>query len=85
LLVQDIALSRSNDLSGERVHDLERSTANHVLQRTADLRTNRDSIINKNRDRLHFSESVLTSDQRVLVLKRAAALQGEIPCRCITG
>ena len=27
-----------------------------------------------------FSESVLTSDQRVLVLKCAAALQGEIPC-----
>jgi len=41
----DIALSRSNGLSGERVHDLERSTANHVLQRTADLRTNRDFII----------------------------------------
>ena len=56
-----------------------------ILKRSADLRTNRDSIINKNRDRLHFSESVLTSDQRVLVLKRAAALQGEIPCRCITG
>ena len=41
----DIALSRSNGLSGERVHDLERSIATHVLQRTADLRTNRDSII----------------------------------------
>jgi hypothetical protein len=27
-----------------------------------------------------FSESVLTSDQRVLVLKRTGALQGEIPC-----
>ena len=31
----DIALSRSNGLSGERVHDLERSTANHVLERSA--------------------------------------------------
>jgi len=44
----DIVLSRSNGLSGERVHDLERSTANDVLQRTA-------------------------------------ALQGEIPCKSITG
>ena len=31
----DIALSRSNGLSGERVHDLERATANHVLKRSA--------------------------------------------------
>ena len=28
---------------------------------------------------------VLSSDQRVLVLKRTAKLQGEIPCRSITG
>ncbi|PNQ05586.1 hypothetical protein KU43_03885 [Mesotoga sp. SC_NapDC2] len=34
----DIALSRSDGLSGERVHDLERSTVNHVLKRSADLR-----------------------------------------------
>ncbi|PNQ05568.1 hypothetical protein V512_004665 [Mesotoga sp. Brook.08.105.5.1] len=33
----DIALSQSNGLSGERVHDLERSTANHVLKRSAEL------------------------------------------------
>ena len=33
----DSALSRSNGLSGERVHDLERSTVNHVLKRRAEL------------------------------------------------
>jgi hypothetical protein len=35
----DSALSRSNGLSGERVHDLERSTVNHVLKRRAELLT----------------------------------------------
>ena len=35
----DIALSRSNGHSGERVHDLERSTVNHVLKRRAELLT----------------------------------------------
>ena len=35
----DIALSRSNGLGGERVHDLERSTANHVLERSAGSRS----------------------------------------------
>jgi len=34
----DSALSQSNGLSGERVHDLERSTVNHVLERSAALR-----------------------------------------------
>jgi hypothetical protein len=43
-----LVLKRTAAFFGERVHDLERSTANHVLQRSADL-------------------------------------QGQIPCRCITG
>jgi len=41
----DIALSRSNGLSGERVHDLERSTVNHVFKRLAVLLSSRENWI----------------------------------------
>ena len=79
----DIALSRSNGLSGERVHDLERSTANHVLKRSAELQAYSGSL---QRTAISvFLQAGLTSAQRVLALKRTADLQGEIPCRCITG
>ena len=48
----DIALSRSNGLSGERVHDLERSTVNHVLKRSAELLASSVSSAQRSRPRL---------------------------------